>query len=178
MVTEMLFWAEKSVFCCKKVGHFQTGKQRWVPLFTVSEGVRLSPPSLSHILALNHPLAFATRTTSKHQRVKWPGLYRKLTEFLHIVVWHMRVSACLIEVTWLDSDLSPMIHVCEFKSCSLFIKWLVYPENIVMKRWGLSFQSQHCECVCVYVSMPYNPSYDNNKQHLGKRHNCLDQRST
>ncbi len=32
------FWAEKSVFCCKKEGHFQTGEQGWVPLFPVSEG--------------------------------------------------------------------------------------------------------------------------------------------
>ncbi len=37
-------------------------------------------------------LAFATGTTSKHQRIMWPGLYRKLTECLCIVVWHMRVS--------------------------------------------------------------------------------------
>ncbi len=32
------FWAEKSVFCCKKGGHFQTGEQGWVPVFPVSEG--------------------------------------------------------------------------------------------------------------------------------------------
>ncbi len=38
-------------------------------------------------------LAFATGTTSKHQRVTWPGLYRKLIEFLHIVVWHMSVHS-------------------------------------------------------------------------------------
>ncbi len=31
------FWAENSVFCHKKGGHFQTGEQRWVPLFPVSE---------------------------------------------------------------------------------------------------------------------------------------------
>ncbi len=47
-------------------------------------------------------LAFATGTTSKHQRVKWPGLYRKIIEFLRIVVWHMRVYARLLEVTWLE----------------------------------------------------------------------------
>ncbi len=32
------FWAEKSVFCHKKGGHFQTGEQGWVPLFPLSEG--------------------------------------------------------------------------------------------------------------------------------------------
>ncbi len=49
-------------------------------------------------------LAFATGTTSKHQRVTWPRLYRKLIEFLRIVVWHMRVSAGLLEVMWLKCD--------------------------------------------------------------------------
>ncbi len=40
-------------------------------------------------------IAFATGTTSKHQRVTWPGLYRKLIE-----------SLCLhwLEVTWLECD--------------------------------------------------------------------------
>ncbi len=33
-----LFSAEKSVFCCKKGGNFQTGEQGWVPFFPVSEG--------------------------------------------------------------------------------------------------------------------------------------------
>ncbi len=32
------FWAEKSVFCHKIGGHFQTGEHGWVPLFPVSEG--------------------------------------------------------------------------------------------------------------------------------------------
>ncbi len=32
----------------------------------------------------------------------WPGLKRKLIEFLHIVVWHMRVSTRLLEVMWLE----------------------------------------------------------------------------
>ncbi len=66
-------------------------------------------------------LAFATGTTSKHQRVTWPGLYRKLIEFLRIVVWHMRVSlANLLEVvirmwqnvsliTWPQHDTSTLI---------------------------------------------------------------------
>ncbi len=35
------FWAEKSVFCRKRGGHFQTGEQGWVPLSPVSEGARL-----------------------------------------------------------------------------------------------------------------------------------------
>ncbi len=43
-------------------------------------------------------LAFATGTTSKHQRIIWPGLYRKLIECLGIVV---RVSVRQLEVTWL-----------------------------------------------------------------------------
>ncbi len=32
------FWAEKSEFCCKEGGHFQTGEKRWVPLLPVNEG--------------------------------------------------------------------------------------------------------------------------------------------
>ncbi len=32
-----LFWAEKSVFCCKKGGHFKTGEPWWVPLFALSK---------------------------------------------------------------------------------------------------------------------------------------------
>ncbi len=36
-----------------------------------------------------------------HERVMWPGLYRKLIWFPRIVVWHMRVSTGLLEVTWL-----------------------------------------------------------------------------
>ncbi len=43
------FWAEKSVFCRKIGGHFQTGEQGWVPLFPVSEGAGGAvppPPSL------------------------------------------------------------------------------------------------------------------------------------
>ncbi len=35
-----IIWAEKSVFCCKKGGHFQTGEQSWVPYFPVSEAAR------------------------------------------------------------------------------------------------------------------------------------------
>ncbi len=35
------FGVEKSMFCCKKGGHFQTGEQGWVPLFPVSEGAGL-----------------------------------------------------------------------------------------------------------------------------------------
>ncbi len=48
-------------------------------------------------------LAFATGPTSTHQRIMCPGLYKKIIGFLRIVVWHMRVSACLLEVTWLES---------------------------------------------------------------------------
>ncbi len=32
------FLVEKSMFCSKKEGHFQTGEQGWAPLFPVSEG--------------------------------------------------------------------------------------------------------------------------------------------
>ncbi len=38
-------------------------------------------------------LAFATGTTFKHQRVTWPGLFRKLIECLRIAVWHMSVHS-------------------------------------------------------------------------------------
>ncbi len=55
-------------------------------------------------------LVFVTRPTSTHQRVRWPGLYRKLIGFLRIVVWHIRVSTCLLEVTWLECDLFAYIH--------------------------------------------------------------------
>ncbi len=47
-------------------------------------------------------LAFATRTSSKHERIVWLERYRKLIECLCIVVWHVRVSAYLLEVTWLE----------------------------------------------------------------------------
>ncbi len=60
-------------------------------------------------------LAFATRTTSKHQRITWPGLYRKLIECLHIVVWHMRASARLLEVTWLRCNFTAA-HSCKCSS--------------------------------------------------------------
>ncbi len=53
-------------------------------------------------------LALTTGTTSKHQRVMWLGLYRKLIEYLHIVVWHMRVFTRLLEVTWLECLLDYM----------------------------------------------------------------------
>ncbi len=52
-------------------------------------------------------LAFATRTTSKHQRITCPGLYGKLIECLRILGWHMRVSAHFLEVTWLECVCSP-----------------------------------------------------------------------
>ncbi len=38
-------------------------------------------------------LAYTTGTTSKHQRFTWPGLYRKLIVFPHIVVWHISVHS-------------------------------------------------------------------------------------
>ncbi len=38
ITTKASFSAEKSVFCRKIGVHFQTGEQRWVPLFPVSEG--------------------------------------------------------------------------------------------------------------------------------------------
>ncbi len=50
-------------------------------------------------------LAFTTEPTSIHQRLTWPGLYRKLIGFLHIVVCHMRVSARLLEVMYLECGL-------------------------------------------------------------------------
>ncbi len=52
-------------------------------------------------------LAFITGTTSKHQRVMWPELYRKLIEFPYIVVWHLSVSAWLLEATWLECAVRP-----------------------------------------------------------------------
>ncbi len=47
-------------------------------------------------------LVFAAGPTSTHQRVTWLVLYRKLIGSLHIVVWQMRVSTRLLEVTWLE----------------------------------------------------------------------------
>ncbi len=44
----------------------------------------------------------STGTTSKHQRVMWPWLYRKWITFLRIVVWHMRMSIYMIHlIVWL-----------------------------------------------------------------------------
>ncbi len=56
-------------------------------------------------------LAFATGTTSKHQRITWPLLYRKLIERLRIVVWHMRMSTHLLDVTWLECGTGEVICV-------------------------------------------------------------------
>ncbi len=39
-----------------------------------------------------------------NSRVTWPGLYRMLIRFLHIVVWHMRVLTRLLEVTCLECE--------------------------------------------------------------------------
>ncbi len=62
-------------------------------------------PTLAQLWSCIEPsLAFATRTTSKHQRFTWPGLYGKLIEFLCIVVRHMRVSSRLQGVMWLECD--------------------------------------------------------------------------
>ncbi len=76
-------------------------------------------------------LAFATGTTSEHQRVMWPGIYRKLIEFLRIVVWHMKVSACLLEVRWLECS-------CRYPSYKVNF-WLFMPFLIGkarQERWG------------------------------------------
>ncbi len=43
-------------------------------------------------------LAYTNGTTSKHQRATWPELYRKLIIFIHVVVWHVRVSTRLLGV--------------------------------------------------------------------------------
>ncbi len=56
----------------------------WRPLHTLLE------------LLLN--ITYTTGTTSKHQRATWSELYRKLIVFQRIVVWHMRLSACLLHV--------------------------------------------------------------------------------
>ncbi len=54
--------------------------------------------------SMDRRIAFATVTTSNHQRVTWPGLYRKLIEFLLTVVWHMIVSTRLLEVIWWECE--------------------------------------------------------------------------
>ncbi len=72
---------------------------RWKP--------RLSVPCMYCTLAqscscVEPSLVFATGPTSTHQRVTWSRLFRKLIGLLRIVVWHMRVSARLLDVTWLE----------------------------------------------------------------------------
>ncbi len=49
-----------------------------------------------------YTLSKTTGTTSKHQRVTWPGLYWTLIVFKPIVVWHMRETTRWPEVTWLS----------------------------------------------------------------------------
>ncbi len=51
-----------------------------------------------HASSAHEGLVYNTGITSKHQRAMWPELCRKLIVFLRIVVWHMRVSACLLHV--------------------------------------------------------------------------------
>ncbi len=70
--------------------------------------------------------------TSKHQRATWPGLYRQLIDFLRIVVWHMRVSARLLEVTWLEcaySSLDKCVLRAMLKSMYAF-KWPDDPSTL------------------------------------------------
>ncbi len=71
---------------CNHVSSLYTG------LFTLAQLCSCVEPSW----------AYATWPTSTHQRVTWPGLYRKLIGFLCIVVWHMKVSTHLLEVRWLE----------------------------------------------------------------------------
>ncbi len=53
---------------------------------------------------------YTSGTTSKHQRVMWPGIYKMLIAFLHIVVWHIRMSACLQRsVTRLECNIYDLI---------------------------------------------------------------------
>ncbi len=40
----------------------------------------------------------------------WYGLYRKLIEWLRIVVWQMRVSTRLLVVTWLECGFNHLIN--------------------------------------------------------------------
>ncbi len=46
-----------------------------------------------HASSAHETLAYTIGTTSKHQRVTWPELYRKLIVFIRIVVWHMSVCS-------------------------------------------------------------------------------------
>ncbi len=70
--------------------------------------------------------AYNTRTTSKHQRVIWPDLYRKLIEFIYIVVWHMRVSTRLLDVTWLECALFTFIDLCYLFHSLVFVSCFYY----------------------------------------------------
>ncbi len=71
--------------------------------------------------SINHWNYFQTSTD---RRIMWPRYNRKLIEFLHIVVWHMRVSTRLLEVMWLK--------------CGLGVTTLLVFETNVLRDVGLS----------------------------------------
>ncbi len=64
------FCAEKSVFCCKKGGHLQTGEQGWVAFFSVIEGAGIcqhhisarSPSKLVPQLYFSTSVAYKTQS--------------------------------------------------------------------------------------------------------------------
>ncbi len=51
-----------------------------------------------HTWTVVKTLVYTTGTTFKHQRTRWPELYRKLIVFLRIVVWYMRVFSPFLRV--------------------------------------------------------------------------------
>ncbi len=63
------------------------------------------------------------RTYFHTSKVTWPGLKRKLIGFPHIVVWHMRVSAHVLEVTWLECAILEPKY------------WLILINNILVRVW-------------------------------------------
>ncbi len=88
-------------------------------------------------------LAFSTGTTSKDQRVMWPGLYRTLIEFLRIVLWHMSVHSLLRgHVIWVCEGVSEhycgwgwrIFNFCQRNLGTLFKDW----QNLGAPLWWLA----------------------------------------
>ncbi len=68
------------------------------------QSARKNSASAQSCSCVEPSLAFATGSTSTHERVTWHGLYIKLRGLLCILVWQMRVSARSLEVTGLECE--------------------------------------------------------------------------
>ncbi len=107
----------------KYFGKINIGDGEMSKLFTLAQ--------LSSVEFLHWTLpSICYGTTSKHQRITWPGLYRTLIECQSIVVLQMRVCTCLLEVTWLECAnyyqtplLAPLIHSSLLINQEIYMAW-------------------------------------------------------